>query len=252
LGFEKNSLKRIKAGILFAISQSLNNGHLYVEIQKLKETTVTLLEIDENETASTIKNALHELYNSDKIKLISFKDVHYITLAQHYFAEKNIALKLQKLQEYPSNYHFNLDAIYSALRAPENQKQIKLNDDQQRGIMACLQNKVTVITGGPGTGKTTLIKTLLGVLDDHKLTYRLAAPTGRAAKRITEGTHRHAVTLHRLLEFDFTNMGFQRNESNALQLDFLIIDEASMIDVFLANAVVKATPLTAHIIFIGD
>ena len=77
-----------------------------------------------------------------------------------------------------------------------------LNEDQQRGILACLQNKVTIITGGPGTGKTTLIKKLLGILDEHKLSYKLAAPTGRAAKRITENTARFALTIHRLLEFD--------------------------------------------------
>jgi exodeoxyribonuclease V alpha subunit len=252
LGFERNSLKRIKAGILFAISQSLNNGHLYVESEQLKETTVALLEIDKDETAVTIKNGLNELWATEKIKLVAYNGERFVTLAMHYHAEKNIATKLLKLQEYPSHYNFNLDTIYSSLRVPENEYEIKLNDDQQRGIMACLQNKVTVITGGPGTGKTTLIKTLLRVLDTHKLKYRLAAPTGRAAKRITEGTRRHAVTLHRLLEFDFSNGGFQRNESNALELDFLIIDEASMIDVFLANSVAKATPLPAHIVFIGD
>lgn len=252
LGFEKNSLKRIKAGILFAISQSLSNGHLYVEAEQLKDVTIELLEIDKEETALTIKNGLNELWSTEKIKLVPYNGERFVTLAMHYYAEKNIATKLLRLQEYPSHYHFNLDTIYSSLRAPENQYDIKLNEDQQRGIMACLQNKVTVITGGPGTGKTTLIKSLLSILDNHKLTYRLAAPTGRAAKRITEGTHRHAVTLHRLLEFDFSNGGFQRNENNALQLDFLIIDEASMIDVFLANAVVKATPLPSHIVFIGD
>ncbi len=252
MGFEKNSLKRIKSGILFAITNTIGSGHLYVEIQQLKDTTCELLEIDAQETAQTVKSALHELYDSDKIKLISYQDKHFVTLTQYYFSEKNIALKVKKLQEYPNNHQFNLDEIYTSLRAPAHPNSINLNEDQQRGIMACLQNKVSIITGGPGTGKTTLIKTMLGILDAHKLTYRLAAPTGRAAKRITESTRRHAVTLHRLLEFDFSNMGFARNENNALQLDFLIIDEASMLDVFLANAVLKATPLPAHIIFIGD
>lgn len=252
LGFEKESLKRIKAGILFAITTTLNNGHLYAELQQLKDTTIELLEVDAEATAHTLKNALHELYNSDKIKLISHEDKHYVTLTQYYFSEKGVAQKIQKLQEYPSSYIFNLDEIYALLRAKSDPKAVQLNDDQQRGVMACVQNKVTIITGGPGTGKTTLIKSLLGILDAQQLSYRLASPTGRAAKRITESTHRHAVTLHRLLEFDFTNMGFARNESNALKLDFLIIDEASMIDIFLAHAILKAMPLNAHLVLIGD
>jgi exodeoxyribonuclease V alpha subunit len=127
-----------------------------------------------------------------------------------------------------------------------------LNDDQQRAIIACLQNKVTIITGGPGTGKTTVIKKLLQILDGNKLSYRLAAPTGRAAKRITQSTGKIALTIHRLLEFDVATRGFSRNEQNALQLDFLIVDEASMIDVFLAHSLLKALPFNAHLVLIGD
>lgn len=252
LGFEKTSLKRIKSGILFAISSTLKLGHLYVEIQELKDASCELLEIDQEENASKIKNALHELYNSDKIKLITYQEEHFVTLTQYYFSEKGIAQKLLDLQAYPSQQSFDLDTIYSSMRVQSSAHAIQLNDDQQRGIMAVLQNKVTVITGGPGTGKTTLIKTLLGILDDARLIYKLAAPTGRAAKRINEGTGRFASTLHRLLEYDFNIMGFAKNEQNALALDVLIIDEASMIDVFLAHAIVKALPLNARLVLIGD
>lgn len=252
LGFEKTSLKRIKSGLLFAISSTLNMGHLYIEVQELKEKASQLLEIDQEENSSKIKNALHELYNAEKIKLITHEDKHFITLTQYYFSEKGIAQKIIALQEYPSHHSFDLDAIYAGMRAQSSAQAIQLNEDQQRGIMAVLQNKVTVITGGPGTGKTTLIKTLLGILDDARLTYKLAAPTGRAAKRINEGTGRFASTLHRLLEYDFNIMGFAKNEQNALALDVLIVDEASMIDVFLAYAIVKALPLHARLVLIGD
>lgn len=252
MGFEKNSVKRIKAGILFAITSAVGNGHLYIELQELKDKTCQLLELELDDVALKIKTALHELHDTDKIKLLTHENEHFVTITQYYFSEKGVAQKVKSLNEYPSSYVFDLNAVYNSLRVQTHEKEIQLNEDQQRGIMACIQNKVTVITGGPGTGKTTLIKKLLATLDDAKLTYRLAAPTGRAAKRITEGTHRHATTIHRLLEFDFTTMGFVKNEQNALQLDFLIVDEASMLDVFLAHAILKAMPLTAHLILIGD
>ena len=100
--------------------------------------------------------------------------------------------------------------------------------------------------------KQHLLKKLLNLLDEHKLRYKLAAPTGRAAKRIIEGTGKFATTIHRLLEFDAASMKFTYNETHALKLDFLIIDEASMIDIFLAQAILKAVPETAHVVFIGD
>lgn len=254
MGFAHNSLKRIKAGIIFTISNVISNGHLYVELKKLKTKAIALLELEDNpEIIQKLKITLHDLYNIGKIKLVSpAENEHYITLSQYYFSEKGVAHKLQKLIELPVNYTFNFDAIYKSLHILSRLDNIALNKDQQSGIIASLQNKVTVITGGPGTGKTTLIKKLLNILDDYKLNYKLAAPTGRAAKRITESTGHNALTIHRLLEFDMRTMGFTHNEQNMLQLDFLIVDESSMIDIFLAYALLKALPLHAHVLFIGD
>lgn len=252
LGIAPDSSKRITAGILHTIATATNNGHLYVELSTLKEQTAHILELELDTIAHTIKLALHDLYNSDKIKLISHENKHFVTLTPFYFSEKGIANKLATLLKHPSRHTFDVNAIYQTLRTQNTKQEVVLNEDQQQGILACLQNKVTVITGGPGTGKTTLIKKLLEVLDEYSVSYRLAAPTGRAAKRITESTRRSAVTIHRLLEFDVSTMGFVRNESNALPLDFLIIDEASMIDVFLAHSILKALPHHAHVVFIGD
>lgn len=252
LGLAHDCVERIRAGILFSITTAVGNGNVYVELQDLKEKTLELLQLQAEAIEERLKNAFHALYQQGAIKLISFENAHYIALSQHYFCEKGIATKIKKIAEYQHHHHFNLDAIYQSLRIPRHERDTVLNEEQQKGVLACLQHKITIITGGPGTGKTTLIKKLLGILDEYKVTYRLAAPTGRAAKRITEGTGRHASTLHRLLEYDFTTRSFAHNETNALKLDFLIIDEASMIDIFLAYAVIKALPLHAHLVLIGD
>ncbi len=250
LGFEPHAPQRICAGILHIISLATSQGHLYVELTDLKQKTLELLGLHA-EHQSLLKEALHNLYNKAKIKLITDNEIHYITLSSFYFSEKGVAAKINTLLEKPSVYEFDFDSIYQQLRTSQP-GEIALNEDQQKGILSCLQNKVTVITGGPGTGKTTLIKKLLSFLDQEKMNYKLAAPTGRAAKRIIEGTGKFAMTIHRMLEFDPKTMNFTYNESHALKLDFLIIDEASMIDIFLAHSIVKALPASAHVVFIGD
>ena len=252
MGFELHSIKRIKAGICFAINTATSQGHLYVQVHELKTKTCELLELDISEQENSLKIALHELYNNDKIKLISFEEQHFVTLSKFYFAEKGVANKLNNLLSFESPHKFDLKKIYEFVRTTHNNSDIELNPDQQRGIISCFEHKVTVITGGPGTGKTTLIKKLLASLDTHKLSYKLAAPTGRASKRMFESTGKQATTIHRLLEFNPNTMGFIHDEANALQLDFLIVDEASMIDVFLMNSLLRALPLAAHIVFIGD
>lgn len=250
LGIAHNDPKRIQSGILFAISQHVSSGNLYIELDQLKEITGQLLEVDKDADALLLKHALHYLYEQDKIKLVSDESGHFVTLAQYYFAEKGVAQKITNHLARPSSYSFDIDAIYQQLRASSSK--IQLNDDQQAGVLACLQNKITVITGGPGTGKTTMIKQLLTILDQEKRIYKLTAPTGRAAKRMSESTRRTALTIHRLLEFDFMTMGFAHNENNALKTEFLIVDEASMIDTFLMLALLKALPLHAHLILLGD
>jgi exodeoxyribonuclease V alpha subunit len=249
LGFEPASVKRVKAGILFVLHEATKQGHLYQELTILKNATFHLLELTPDLHAQHIKYALHQLHDEQKIKLITYQNEHYISPSQFYFSEKSLATKIQALLAYQSSRNFVLGDLYKSL---QERQHIALNEQQQQGILAAFEHKISIITGGPGTGKTTLIKGLLSLLEQEKISYKLAAPTGRAAQRMMEGTGRQATTIHRLLEINPATMQFEHNENNALKIDFLIIDEASMIDIFLALAVIRAVPLSAHIVFIGD
>lgn len=252
MGLAVDSLERIKACFCYLITEASSNGHLYIQVQDAKEEAVKLLNLEAESCQEQLKNALTELFEQDKIKLISHEEKHYITLPQFYYSEKGIANRILKLLERGAeDRRFNIDQIYNKIRQPDS-RGLELNEDQQKGILACLLSKIAIITGGPGTGKTTLIKKLLEVLEENRIRFRLAAPTGRAAKRMFESTGRNTETLHRLLEFSPQNMGFARNEQNALELDFLIIDEASMVDVFLMHSVLKALPQRASLLLIGD
>lgn len=251
LGMPADSLNRIKAAILFVISNAVSAGHLYIPLESARTKTAELIELSE-EKKVLIKNALHELHNSNAIALVTHENVHYITRTQYYYVERNVATLLTQLLMYPALRTFDLHTIYTKVRTGNYYGSLALHEDQQKGIMAALEHKCSIITGGPGTGKTTLIKTLLAILDETQVRYKLAAPTGKAAKRMGEATGKTAVTLHRLLEYDPAVGAFSKNEKNALNLDILIIDESSMIDIFLMHAILKAMPHHAYLVLIGD
>ena len=141
---------------------------------------------------------MRHLIAQEKIKEIAFEQNNYFALTTHYNAERAVAQKLRDLIAYPNKISLDTTDMYTKLTA-QKVGEIALNEDQIRGILTVFENKVTVITGGPGTGKTTLIRKLLSILEAEQISYKLAAPTGRAAKRITEQTGKFATTLHRLL-----------------------------------------------------
>ncbi len=249
MGFATGSQKRFEAGIIYTLTQETGNGHVYQQVPDLKNKAFQILELDPALHQQTMKDALTNLYHADKIKLLSWDEQHFVGLRSFYGTEFGIAKKIKELLALPVQHDLAIDAIAKAL---QNAMHIDLNSEQQEGIATCLLSKVSIITGGPGTGKTTLVTTLLKLLDSYQITYKLAAPTGRAAKRLMESTQRSAITLHRLLEFDPSCMQFKRNEHNTLQTQILIVDEASMLDIFLMHALVKALPLHAHLVLIGD
>lgn len=252
LGIERHSLNRIKAGITFAIKQAVDQGNLYIEIEALKKKSSILLQLEGPETEDQIKTGLRHLYEEQKIAVVHFEQNYFVTLRQNYLVERNVAQKMKLLLEHPCQCTIDYAYIAQELSSGFFTKDKELTSEQQSAVLGCLAQKVTIITGGPGTGKTTIIKTLLAILDHLSLSYLLAAPTGRAAKRITESTGKNAQTIHRLLEFDPATYQFSKNESNAFQTHFLIVDESSMIDIFLAHSLLKAVPYYCHLVFIGD
>lgn len=249
IGISPTAPQRLRAAILFSLSQAAKQGHLYIRQELLLEQTAKLLLIE----GQQLTDALQLLLHNQHIVAHMHETVTYFTLASHYAAEQGVAHLLTNLNKTPKAHNFLEADIVSQLVQPHSAPDaVLLNSDQQNGILACLRNKVTIITGGPGTGKTTLIKQLLTLLDHQEISYKLAAPTGRAAKRMAESSGRYATTIHRLLEFDMSSMKFKYNEQHTLTTHFLIVDEASMIDIFLAHALLKAIPRDAHLILLGD
>jgi exodeoxyribonuclease V alpha subunit len=249
MGFATGSSERIQAGLLFTLQQENSNGHCYQEVQELKDKTFLLLEIDADLHQTQMKHALTKLYHNEQIKLLTHEEKHFIGLSSIYGSEKAIAQKILDLLKSKIKHELDPNKLYQDL---QKLMTTELNTDQQQGILESFNHKISIITGGPGTGKTTLVKALIGLLEHHKVSYKLAAPTGRAAKRLMEGTSRYATTIHRLLEFDPATMRFVHDDQNCIKTDFLILDETSMIDVFLARSIFKAVSLDTHVIMIGD
>jgi len=250
LGFAHDGHERISAGIFFALSSMSASGHLYSEIEELTQKTITLLELTHPTREVDVRAALDHQSVLGKIQYVTQHEKQLVGIAVHYATEKGCAQRLHKLLESPASQLFDAHRVYQQLRTMP--QALELHEQQQQAIITALTSKVSILTGGPGTGKTTVIKTLLHILDTYKVSYLLAAPTGRAAKRMFQATGKAAMTIHRLLEFDPSIMRFTRNEDNALPAHFIIIDEASMIDIFLAHSLLKAIHFSAHLLFIGD
>ncbi len=247
LGVEPNSPMRARAGLNYVMTKFSEDGHVYVPEVMLLEQAEKILQIE----LIVLEAALKELY--EKKELIPQRDENQekiVYLKTLYLAETGVAQRIKELCV-GENGLPQFD-VKEAIAWAERQQQIELAPLQREAIAKAMQNKVMVITGGPGTGKTTILRTILMILNRVKATYRLAAPTGRAAKRMKEATGVEASTIHRLLEFNPKSGQFARDFENPLKEEVIIIDEASMLDTVLAFYFFKAIDDKAHVILVGD
>ena len=240
MGYALNDKRRCQAGIFYTLNVLSNEGHVFAEKDQLIEKAVELLTAEEQNIKETLN------------KMIETKELIYenesVFLPILYHAEKGVAEKIKTLMSTPLIITTcrNLDLEHIAKTTNINYDEV-----QMMAIRQAVLSKIMVLTGGPGTGKTTTTLGIIAALDALGISIQLAAPTGRAAKRMSEATGMEAKTIHRLLEFN-PSMGFKRNENNPIEGGALIVDESSMIDILLMNELLKAVPSYMRLILVGD
>ena len=240
MGYEKNDLRRCKSGIIYTLNQLANEGHVYAEEEQLVKAALELLEADE----APIREALNHMVQTEDLKL----EDEAIYLPPFYFAEVGTTNRLLALLRESEQDIFAKEIDVQAL---SKETGVEYDEVQLQAIEEAIRSKVMVLTGGPGTGKTTTTQGIIAALKHMGLRILLAAPTGRAAKRMSEATGMEAKTIHRLLEFNPKD-GYKRNDENPLEGDALIVDECSMIDIILMNNLMKAIPSSMRVVFVGD
>jgi exodeoxyribonuclease V alpha subunit len=272
LGLAHDSPQRVQAGIAYTLSQMADDGHVYVPEGELVHESTRILEVKPDLVAQGIESLaadqqLHvESLTPPSTNLPTYQPANLpphhslnegraVYLLPFYHGEIGVANRLRTILNIEgSRLDFfrqaNLDRVFDHL---VEQGGLMLNQGQREAVRIALTHKVAVLTGGPGTGKTTAVRTIIRLLESRHYRYALAAPTGRAAKRLAEATGREARTIHRLLEFKpQKGIQFQRNESNPIEADIVIVDEASMLDLLLTNNLLKAVHPQSHLLLVGD
>jgi len=246
LGVEKTAMIRIRAGISYALTEAMDDGHCGLPTEELVPLAVELLEI----SIELVQTALDLELAEGTVIAATVGETACVFLGGLYRAEQVIAERLLRLANGRLPWPY-IDPE-KALPWVEQKTGLSLAKSQIDAIRLSLISKILVITGGPGVGKTTIVNAILRILDAKGVNLLLCAPTGRAAKRMTEATGFDAKTIHRLLEIDPKAGGFKRNSENPLECDLLVVDETSMVDVMLMQALMKATPDNAALLIIGD
>lgn len=262
-GVEVNASVRIKSGMCYALTEASLSGHTYLPKEKMVETTINLLGLrdqylnaDGTYNMELLDNCFTELVLEKKLILKEIDDNQAVFLSTFYYTELNIARMLLELNISTPEDDYILGVKMDTV---EDMSGIHLDDLQRQAVVATQNNGVSIITGGPGTGKTTTINAIIQLFESDGLEVSLAAPTGRAAKRMTEATGHEAKTIHRMLEISGgqsddpeLDAKFGRNEQNPLETDVVIVDEMSMVDTFLMHAFLKAVTVGTRLVFVGD
>jgi len=242
LGIENDSPSRIRAGIKYCLNENAGQGHCFVYDDAIIKMTAELLGITEEQVE-------RECTFLDNSKEIIIQD-NQVWLPQYFYAEKEVSQKISNLIRFPQQLtQINIDLKIEQL---EEKYKIKFATEQKKAIKEVLLHRVLILTGGPGTGKTTTTIGLIELFEDLGLKIVLAAPTGRAAKKLSEATRRTAKTIHRLLAYNPRERGFTKDEKNPIRADAIILDEVSMIDILLMNHLLKAVTENTFLILIGD
>ena len=284
LGLAPDDPARIEAGVAYTLNRMAEEGHVYMPQDELVPEAEQILSVEGGKITAIIDQLEHSDFikreriqytvnssqysvSSEQSPIISsgatqspnlsisqspiIREEQAVYLVPLYYSEVGVTQRVQRMLEHPTSRLTGIGKQLSVNSKQSSAASVQLSEQQREAVETAVSHKVTILTGGPGTGKTTTLRTLIELLDRTNHTYVLASPTGRAAKRLAEATRREAKTIHRLLEFK-PGEGFGRHEHNPLDADIVVIDEASMLDVVLANSLMKAIGPDSHLLLVGD